>query len=419
MAAVDVLDTKPSLTEASRHWLLESSEIFLNHGSHGACPLPVLAKQRSLQGRIERNPIAFFSRDGEGLLDGARRKLATFVGADPANLVFVPNATTGVNTVLQSLLRPSDGWPGWQRGDEILTTDHCYGACRNALEALGAWTGVKIVVAPVPMPLASPGQVIEALKAHTTAQTKLLLIDAVTSPTALVMPVAEVVAQWQRSRGIDVLIDGAHGPGMVPLNLEMLGAAYYVGNGHKWLCAPKGSGFLAVRGDRHGRIRPLVISHGATDPRGDRGERSRLWLEFDWTGTDDPTPWLCMPEAIAFMGQLLDGGWDDLMQHNRTLATEARRWLEDRWGIGQSVGPESTTGAMASILLPDLASRGWSARSLQAVLFDRYQIEVPVIEWQLATADAPVNLLRISAQLYNHMPQYQYLGEAVAQLLEL
>ena len=406
--------TKPAPIAMAHHWLLEPSEVFLNHGSHGACPVPVLARQRQWQGRLERNPIAFFSRDGEGLLDAARCQLGGFVGAPPTNLVFVPNATTGVNAVLQSLVRPSGDWPGWQRGDDIVTTDHCYAACRNVLEFLRQWVGVTVTIAPIPIPLESPGQVVEVIAAAMGDRTKLVFVDAVTSPTALVMPIDDIVSVCE-ARGVDTLIDGAHGPGMVPLNLERLGATYYTGNGHKWLCAPKGAGFLYVRRDRHDRVRPLTIGHGASDPR---TNRSRLWLEFDWTGTDDPSPWLCVPEAIGFMAAQVAGGWAAVMQQNRTLALQARHWLNGRLGT-PAIAPESSIGAIASIALPPLEPRGWSARSLQAVLFERYQIEVPVIEWSLVTRDRPVEFLRISAQLYNHMPQYEYLGEAVAHLLKL
>jgi isopenicillin-N epimerase len=393
----------PAPSPLARHWDLDPGVVFLNHGSFGACPRDVLAVQHELRARLEREPVLFLHRELEGLLDVARGGLARFVGCDPDDLAFVANATAGVNTVLRSL--------ELHAGDELLVTDHEYAACRNALDFVAARSGARVVVAPVPFPLASPQQVVDAVLARVTARTRLLLIDHVTSPTGVVLPVAEVVAAL-RERGIDTLVDGAHAPGMLPLELERLGAAYYTGNCHKWLCTPKGSALLFVRRDRQAGLRPLSISHGATSPRTDR---SRFRLEFDFTGTDDPTPFLCVPAALAFLANALPGGIPAVQAHNRELALRARERLCRAVGTAPAA-PADMLGSLASVLLPPTDAPGvppLGLDPLQVALFDRHRIEVPVMRWP-----APkLRLLRVSPQLYNSDAQYEYLAAAVAREL--
>ena len=326
------------------------------------------------------------------------------MGAAPEDLVFVANATTGVNAVLRSLT--------FEAGDELLVTDHGYNACRNAAEFVCGRAGAKVVVAALPFPLSSPDEALEAILARVTPNTRLALIDHITSPTGLVLPIERIVAEL-RERGVDTLVDGAHGPGMLPLDLESLGAAYYTGNCHKWICSPKGAALLYVRRDRQQGLRPAVISHGANTPR---AGHSRFQDEFDWVGTDDPTACLCVPAAIEFMGQVLPGGWPAVYERNHALALTARSTLSESLNL-EPPAPESMLGALVSLPLPpgdpDTPTGAFSVDPTQQALFDQHRIEVPIMTWP----KAPGRLLRVSAQLYNNESQYQALGKALSGLL--
>ncbi len=393
-------------SDLARFWILDPAVTFLNHGSFGACPRPVLEAQQRLRERLEHQPVRFLGRELEGLLDGARRELAAFLGADPEGLAFVPNATTGVNAVLR--------WLTLAPGDQVLVTDHAYNACRNALDVAAAAARAMVVVVPVPFPLRSGEEVVAAVLARATRRTRLALLDHVTSPTGLVLPIAELVRELA-AQGIDTLVDGAHAPGMLPLDLGALGAAYYAGNCHKWLCAPKGAGFLHVRRDRRDRVRPVVISHGANSPRTDR---SRFLLEFDWTGSHDPTPYLCVPGAIHFLGGLLPGGWPALMARNRSLALEARRILCAALAA-PSPCPEEMIGALAAVPLPDGGAGPpvppLYLSPLQDALLERFAIEVPIVPWPAP----PKRLVRASCQAYNERADYERLAGALVGLLEM
>ncbi len=407
--------TAPVDANLARHWLLEPGLAFLNHGSFGACPIPVLQVQADLRARMERDPVRFLSTDVGGELDRAREALAAFLGADPADLAFVTNATSGVSTVLRSLeetLSP---------GDELLTTDHEYNAVLNAQRFVAGRRGAKVVIARIPFPLRSGDEIVDAILGRASARTKLALVSHVTSATGLVFPIARLVAGLA-DRGIETLVDAAHAPGMVPLDIGTLGAAYVTGNGHKWLCGPKGAGFLWVRRDRQPQIRPLVISHGANAPAIDR---SRFRHEADWTGTQDPTAALSLPSAIDFMATLHQDGWPGVMAANHALALAGRDELCTALGIAPPA-PDDLLGSMAALPIPaDLPPVPLGHTSLdpdetlpedplQGELLARDCIQVPVGAWPPVPSRGPQQrLLRISAQRYNDLDDYRRLAAAL------
>jgi isopenicillin-N epimerase len=395
----------PKPSAQARYWQLDSEVVFLNHGAFGACPTTVLEAQQTFRHQLESEPLRFIMREYEPLLDRARDALADFVSADPANLVFVSNATTGVNSVLRSL--------SFSPGDELLTTSHAYNACCNALKFVAERAGAKVIVAAIPFPLASTEQIVDAVLSQVSVRTKLVLLDHVTSPTGLIFPLQSLIDALS-SQGIDTLIDGAHAPGMLPLDLETLGATYYTGNCHKWMCAPKGAGFLYVQPDRQDQIRPLTISHGANSPRTDR---SRFQVEFDWVGTQDPSAYLCVETAITHIATLSSKGWTGVMEHNHQLALQARQLLCEAFGLPAPC-PEEMVGAIAAIPLPErfgVPTAGAIIDPLQDWLWEEFQIEVPIIPW----INPVQKLIRVSAQLYNDIEQYEYLAEALRQNVTL
>ncbi len=378
-------------------WALEAGCTFLNHGSFGAAPRAVLQAQAALRAELEAQPVRFLARELMGRLDEVRAALAAFVGADPAGLVFVRNATTGVNAVLRSRR--------WQPGDELLTTDHAYPACKDALRFVAERWGARVVIAEVPFPLSGPQQVVDAVLARVGERTRLALIDHVTSPTALVLPVERLVPALQ-DRGVDVLVDGAHAPGMLPLDLAALGAAYYTANAHKWIGAPKGAAFLCARADRREGLVPPVVSLGG----GMDWPRSRYQRMFDWQGTDDPTAVLAIPAALEAIAAMLPGGWDAVRAHNRALAL----WARDRLCEAAQVAPpcpDEMVGAMAAVPLPDGAGapNALGIDPWQDRLWARHRIEVPVITWPAP----PRRVLRVSAQLYNDEGEFERLAAAL------
>ncbi len=392
------------------HWTLDPAVEFLNHGSFGATPRPVLAAQDAWRGRMEAEPVRFFAEELEPALDEVRRALAAFLAADPDDLALVPNATTGANTVLRSLRL--------ERGDELLTTDHEYNAVRNAMDAVAERAGARVVTVPIPFPGTDPDAVVAAVLARASVRTRLAVIDHATSATALVLPVERII-DGLAERGVDTLVDGAHAPGMLPLSLGRLGAAYYTGNLHKWVCAPKGSAFLWVRADRQAGVRPLVISHGANSPRTDR---SRFRLEFDWTGTVDFTPFLAVPAALRFGEGLLEGGWDALRARNHALALQGRDCLSAALAVPSPV-PDAMIGSMAAIPLPLVRTPGavqgvdLYADPVHAALI-RAGVQVMVTPWpQRPSGGQWRRLLRISAAAYNDLEQFTRLAEILPSIV--
>lgn len=388
-------------------WLLDPEIIFLSHGVFGACPRHVLAAQNEWRERLERRPLQFLVRELETHLDEARASLADFIGADADDVVFVPNATAGVNTVLRSQI--------FQPGDELLVTDYAYNACRNAIEFAAERAGARVVVARIPFPFGNEDELVGPILESVTPRTRLAMIDHVTSQTGVVMPIGRLVGELKR-KGVETLVDGAHAPGMVPVDLKKLGATYYTANCHKWLCAPKGAAFLHVAREKQNSIRPLIISNGANSRRQDR---SRYLIEFAWQGTWDPSACLSVPEALRFVGSLIAGGWPEITARNRGLALAARKTVCAALRIKEPC-PDEFVGSLAAVPLPDAAPDDLprlplNEYPLQDLLREKYQIEVPIISWPAP----PKRLLRLSAQLYNSLPQYERLAMALTETLKL
>jgi len=364
-------------------WLLDPEVAFLNHGSFGATPRAVLAEQDRWRALMERHPTHFMSEELPPALRAASARLAAFVGTRAEDLVFVENATAGCNAVLRSL--------SFAPGDEILVTDHGYAAVRKAAEYVTGRAGARVVEANVPFPLEDSAQVVAAISSHLGPRTRLAIFDHITSPTAVIFPVRELTALC-RAAGVPVLIDGAHAPGMLSLDVPSVGADWYTGNCHKWLMAPKGSAFLWVAPDRQADTRPLVISHGY-------GEG--FAAEFAWVGTRDPSAWLSVPAAIDFHERL---GGGQLRERNARLAQEQATMLARIWATERGA-PDALTSSMAAVRLPRREpATPDHALALRRKLFDDHRIEVPV------TAFAGALWARISAHAYNRPEDYARLA---------
>lgn len=379
-------------------WSLDPTVTHLNHGAFGACPREIGERQRVLREQMERDPLDFLWRKVDTPLDAARADLAAFVHAPAETLAFVGNATAAVNAVLRSL--------DFAPGDELLTTSHDYNACHNVLNEVARRSGARVVTAAVPFPVADPGEIVAAVLAAVTPRTRLALLDHVTSPTAVIFPLEEIIAKLA-ARGVETLVDGAHAPGMRPLDLPRLGAGYYAGNLHKWICAPRGTAFLYVREDLQAGIHPPVISHGANTRRPDR---SAFHDEFDWPGTTDVTAWFCAGDAIRFCAGLLPGGIEALMSRNHALVVEARRLLCNALAV-EPPCPESLLGSMTTLPLPKRFQGAPPPPDRfdpdQTWLLEAHRIEVPLFRW------GGRRWFRVSAQAYNSLDDYARLAEAL------
>jgi isopenicillin-N epimerase len=375
--------TAPALPDASA-WTLDPGVAYLNHGGFGAAPRPVLARQQALREDMERNPVRFLVHDLPALLEDVRAQLAAFLHADDEGVVFTDNATTGTQTVLaQFPLSP---------GDEVLATDHCYPAVLKQLQRVTGRSGAALKVVPVPLPAMNRAQVAGAVLSGIGARTRLVVIDHIASCSGLVIPVEEITAECHR-QGVPVLIDGAHATGMLPVDLGQLGADFWVGNLHKWVCAPKASAVLSVAPQWRERLRPLVASHGIDDG---------FLPAFDWTGTQDPTALLAAPAAVEFFDR---AGWQAVRARNHALARDGADLVARRLGTGQPVTDEMA-GAMRLVQLPAELSEA-AARALERRLLHEHRIVVPV------TYHDGWRWLRLSAQLYNTIGDYERLADSL------
>lgn len=380
-------------------WPLDPAVTYLNHGTVGVTPLRVLEAQRAIRDAVERAPAQMLLREQSGLVGAgnphpslvrrAAADVAAFVGAKPDDVVFVDNATTGVNAVLRSFI--------FEPGDEVLLTDHGYGAVANAARLIAGQQGAVVKTVRVPYPQFSPGALVAAIEKAISTRTRLAIIDHITAESALILPVAELAAVC-RAHGVRVLVDGAHAPGTLSLSLPSLGVDWYAANLHKWACAPRSCGFLWASDAGQLNLHPTVISWGLGQG---------FAAEFDWVGTRDVSPWLAAPVGIAF---LTERGLDKLWAHNHTLAWQGASLLADAWHT-EIPAHEADVGFMATVPTP--ASFGSepadAARLRDALLFDH------AIEVQVHAGHGRV-WVRISAQVYNDLADVERLSEAVLAL---
>ncbi len=376
-------------------FLLDPDVIFLNHGSFGATPRPVFARYQEWQRQLERQPVQFLARNLEDKLAEARQTLADYLHARVDDLIYIPNATFGVNMVARSLaLGP---------GDEVLTTDHEYGACDKIWQFVCHKTGALYVRQPIPLPLAPPQVVAERFWQGVTKHTRVIFLSHITSPTAQHMPV-EAICQRAREVGILTLIDGAHAPGQIPLNLEAIGADFYTGNCHKWLLSPKGAAFLHVQRDRQKLIEPLVVSWGWQDDPTCNTETAFLDA-LQWVGTKDPAAYLSVPAAIQFQRA---HNWSAVVGNCHTLLRQALRRISDLTCLAPLYFDDMDLYCQMAIApLPPIADLA----GFQARLYHEYRVEIPLIQWQ------QYQFIRISVQGYNSQADIDTLLQALALLL--
>lgn len=380
----------------ARQFLLRDDVVFLNHGSFGACPRPVFETYQRFQLELEQQPVAFL---GSGLgerMKPARVALAAELGTDADNVVGVTNATMGLNIVAQSL--------PLREGDEILTTDHEYSALEKTWAFVTRRTGARVVVVPVPMPLLSEEAFTDAILAGMTERTRVLFLSHITSPTALVFPIERVVVE-ARKRGIYTVIDGAHTPGHIPLDLDALGADFYSGNCHKWMMSPKGSAFLHARPEMQGLLDPLIISHGWTAESKQPGAKGAFGNSpfidgIEMQGTRDPSAWLAVPSAIRFRA---NNDWTSIADHCRQLAQQTAARIGTLTGLAPLSAPEFCAPQMVAIPVPAIED----PLKFHDLLLERYAIEIPVFNWQSHS------IVRLSVQGYNSQPQMELLIEAL------
>jgi len=385
----------------ARQFLLREDVVFLNHGSFGACPRPVFEQYQRWQLELEGQPVEFLGRRLTELMRAPRVALAAELGCSPEDIVGLTNATLGLNIVAQSLdLKP---------GDQILTTDHEYSALEKTWAYVCRKTGAEIVVVKIPLPLLDEAQFTDTIITGMTERTKVLFLSHITSPTALLFPIERSIAE-ARKRGIWSVIDGAHTPGHIPLDLEKLGADFYSGNCHKWMMAPKGAAFLHARPEVQGLLDPLVISHGWTAESKQPGAKgafgnSPFIDEIEMQGTRDPSSWLTVPAALDFRR---DNDWTQVQAHCHALALDTARRLGELTGLAPLSAPEFTAPQMIAMPIPDC-----DVDQLKLDLYDKYAIEIPVFKWQDRC------ICRVSVQGYNSKPQMDLLLEALTDLLDL
>lgn len=385
--------SNPNLSDL---FLLDPQTTFLNHGSFGACPRPVFVQYQQWQRKLEEQPVKFLGRDLPGLLQEARQSLADFVGVERDELVFIPNATYGVNVISRALVQNF-----LQAGDEVLTTDHEYGACDRAWRYAVQGTGINYVRCSVPMPALSPAELVEHFWQAVTPHTKLIFLSHITSATAFQFPVEEIC---RRAKAANILtfIDGAHSTGQIPLNLTTLGADFYTSNCHKWLMSPKGCAFLYVQRVWQPLISPLIISWGWES----ESPSPSLFIDHhEILGTNDFAAYLSVPAAIQFF---TDYQWHKVRQQCQTLAIATWQKLTNLLQT-TPLYPTDRLGMPPQMFVVELPPCDLPA--FKTRLYDQYQIEIPLIQWHKH------QLLRLCVQGYNTPDQMDYLLQTLEECL--
>ncbi len=414
---------RPSPAPLARHFGLDPDTVFLNHGSFGSCPDVVLDAQREHRDLMEREPVTFFMKTAFGLMDRSRDAVAGMIGGRAEDFVFVNNGTSAVATVFENAsagIGLRDDRP-LGPGDEILVSDLEYPACLANARRLAERTGAALRVVEIPRLAGTmtPARFTELLMAGVNDHTRLCLLSHVISPTGWVLPATEIIRVLE-SRGVTTILDGAHGPGCVPIDLDAIRPAFYTTNAHKWLCAPKGAAILYVHPDLQQRFRPQTLSVYDGAPAGFLN-RPRFNRDFDYVGTDDVSAKLAVADAIERLPQIAGMSWPEIVEHNHALALEAASLLRDRLGT-EACQTDDMVGPMAMIELPTMPAahrERLEARpkvyldALQDTLFERHAIQVPVY-----SIGGGRRYVRISAQVYNTVDQYAYLAEALLEELD-
>lgn len=384
-------------------FLLASHVIFLNHGSFGACPKPVFDTYQGWQRELEAQPVEFLGRRADKLLDEAREVLAEYLICHPDDVVYIPNATHGMNMIARSI--------PLKAGDEILATDHEYGAVDLLWQFIGEKTGATYIRHPTPLPMTTPEAFVDQFWDAVTPRTKVISISHLTSPTALIFPIAEIIRRARQAE-IYTVIDGAHAPGQLSLNLTELDPDFYTGNCHKWLCAPKGAAFLYVRRDLHHMLDPLIVSWGYQPPNGQSfggglvlsSATTRLVQHNQYQATRDISAYLSVPASIDFWRQ---HQWDEVRARCHQLAIETRAKIADITEL-PIIAPENWIGQMFTAPLPETID----ASAFKFRLYDQFNIEVPIVVWN----DKPY--IRVSFQGYNTQADADALLDALKIMLD-
>lgn len=393
----------PQYSDLAQHWMLDKGIVFLNHGSFGATPIKILDQQTRYRHMMEREPVDFFVNQWPVLMAHSKQKLADFVSADPDDMVFVQNTTTGVNQILTSF--------PYEPGDEWLVSSHAYGACMQAMKHFSERNKIRLHVVEIPFPVEDDQQILKAIEDKLTDRTSLALIDHVSSATGMVFPIKKMV-DFLRENGVCSLVDGAHAPGMVPLDIRQLNPDFYIANSHKWICAPKGSAFMYVKNERKEYIKPMIISHyNDMDSHG----ASHWANQFMWDGTHDFSAYFCVGDTLDYIEKLHPGGWEGVMNSNHQLVWNAGKLIAEKLGFELPL-KEAYIGSILTLPMPD-GEEGFpkfnETPPLKQKLYEKYQIQVPVFMFP----KAPKQWLRISAQLYNNLAQYDYLADCLNQVL--